>query len=660
MATPDTPRRRNDGEFLVGGIFSLTGYLSWSGEYKRKGALLKIEMINEAGGVNGRSLKLIAYDDCSSPARAAGIAELLVSKHHAVALIGTGSLPISSAVARVANTMRVPVFLNSGYAVDPIRDLFVFNTSHKTEFALACSFHYFREVGIDRIALLMPKGPLGDLGSWLGRMLSNQLGLKIVGEERFDADSMEMASQLGRLRSLKPLALFSFVTGEPAARMAGTMARMGMRIPLLVSHGNSNPAFLKLVSHTGVPLIVPSGKTMILDSMPDNDPCKKRVIDFNKRHIRRFGEPANYSSAESADAIDLLAEGLGASGQRDGRQLRDAVEGIKQFEGMQGVYDMSPIDHYGTEIEHVVLLDVREGTWHMAQRFSSIEVFEALHDDQKTRLIFKLANAFGGPCSGDLVGPVVAGGAVKAMTARVGLSCTNLKPDPGFALKLSRQEKQELICAVREENYVKAEESLYRLLTISVLEYFDAFEDLRFAVSELFHAFFDAAAREELVDLEPLVQLKYRYTREWSCLQDQEALCSWTVRAFRETMDLLHGGQRERGSGLLKSILRFIEAHFAEDLSVDRVAREVCLSPSRLIHRMKTQYGLKLSDCIATVRIDKAKALLRETNMSISEIALEVGYQDQGYFTKVFKRCLNDTPMKFRDASQKNLTPLRN
>ncbi|HQP56812.1 MAG TPA: ABC transporter substrate-binding protein, partial [Syntrophorhabdus sp.] len=104
-------KRQDGNELLVGGIFSLTGYLSWSGDYKKKGAELKIEMINEAGGINGNRLKLVAYNDRSSPELAAKIAEMLVLKHRVVAMVGTGSLPISGAVARVANKYKVPTFL---------------------------------------------------------------------------------------------------------------------------------------------------------------------------------------------------------------------------------------------------------------------------------------------------------------------------------------------------------------------------------------------------------------------------------------------------------------------------------------------------------------------------------------------------------------------
>ncbi|HQM24884.1 MAG TPA: ABC transporter substrate-binding protein [Syntrophorhabdus sp.] len=645
-------KRQDGNELLVGGIFSLTGYLSWSGDYKKKGAELKIEMINEAGGINGNRLKLVAYDDRSSPELAAKIAEMLVLKHRVIAMVGTGSLPISGAVARVANKYKVPTFLNSGYTIDPLSDLFVFNTSHKTEFAVAGSFGHFVERGINRIALLMPRGPLGDLGSWLGRQVGRELGIKIVGEERFDVSVPEMTSQLERLKSLKPLALFSFVTGEPAARLVTKMAQLGMNISLLVSHGNANPAFLKLVSRAPIPIIVPSGRTMILDSIPEEDPCRNKMTDFGERHTRRFGEPANYCSAESADAIDLLAEGLRSSGRPDGRILRDAVEAIKQFEGMQGVYDLSPIDHYGTQVEHMVLLDVQDGIWHLTKRLSSVGVFEAIHSDNKKRLVFRLARAFNEPSTEALKLAYETPGSTRRLAAQVGLSCTNLKGDPCFAVKLSSREKQELIQAIREEDYTKAKESLCRSLTISLLQYYEAFEPLKLAVSELFHALFDAAASEEGVDLEKLIELKSKYVLEWTDLKDQEALCFWTVKAFREVIELISERQRERGTGLLKNILRFIEIHFAENLTVDRIAREVCLSPSRLIHRMKSQYGLTLSDCIAKTRMDKAKALLKDTDMTICEIAHEVGYVDQGYFTRVFKKCLNKTPGNYRESSR--------
>jgi branched-chain amino acid transport system substrate-binding protein len=644
-------KRFVEKEFRVGGIFPLSGYLSWSGEYKRKAAELKIKMINEAGGINGHCLRLIAYDDRSSPEQAARIAEALVFKHRVVAMVGTGSLPVSHAVARIANKYRVPLFLNSGYAIDPVKDLFVFNTAHKTEFAVACSFQYFYEKGMNRIALLMPAGPLGDLGSWLGRRLGNQLGIKIVGEERFDVRSPVLTAQLERLRSLKPLAIFSFVTGEPAAWVAKKMAQTGMNIPLLVSHGNANPGFLKLVSHISVPIIVPSGKSMVLDSIPESDPCKNIVTDFNARHIQSYGEPANYYSAELADAIDLVTESLRVASE-DPEEMREAVENIRKFVGMQGVYDFSPIDHYGTQLEHMILLTIKDGKWSFAKAFSSIAVSENINANQKTELIYKLADLLSEPRPNGLAKTDQIPELKEVTAVRDSLNCTDAGSGLYSVIKLYCREKQEMIRAVQEENPLKAKQALYRLLTIALSQHFENLETLKISILELFLALFDAAVDEE-ADLDKLAQLKHRFTMEWENVRDRETLCIWIIRILDKIMDSLSKSMRDKNLSLLKKVFRFIETGYADNLTVDQIAHEVCLSKSRLIHRMKSQYGLTLSDCIAKVRIEKAKAMLKNTDMPISKIAHEVGYGDQSYFTKVFKRNLNCTPKDFRGSTLK-------
>jgi branched-chain amino acid transport system substrate-binding protein len=644
--------RFREDEFRVGGIFPLTGYLSGCGEYKRKAADLKIEMINEMGGIHGHPLRLIVYDDQSSPEQAARIAEALVLKHRVIAMVGTGSLPVSSAVAGVANKYRIPAFLNSGYAIDPVKDLFVFNTAHKTEFAVACSFQHFLERGINRVGLLMPKGPLGELGSCLGRRLANRLGIRIVGEERFDLTSRDVTSQLVRLSALRPLAVFSFVTGEPAAGIAKRMGEMGLAIPLLVSHGNANPAFLKLVSRTPVPILVPSGKTMALDSIPEGDPCKPIAARFNQRHLQRYGEPANYYSAELADAIDLMAEGLRNAGA-DPEGLRDAVECIQKFEGMQGVYDLSPIDHYGTGLEHMILLTIKEGRWHFTKAFSPTAVLDDLHTNEKRRLICWLADLLSNPgpdfsMKSDVApiarnGPVIDGN---------GLNDGDPKHDLYFVARLHFQQKREMMRAIREDDYLKARECLYRLLNINLSQHLETFESFKVTVLELFLAVFDTAA-EAGIDLEELVRLKCGLTVEWETVKDHETLCLWIIRVLNKTMAAVAHVRQQRDL-LLKRVYRFLEANYADNLTVDRIAREVCLSPSRLIHRMKSQFGLTLGDCIRQVRVDRAKVLLKNTDMPISSIAHDVGFRDQSYFTKAFKKHANCTPKEFRECPVKS------
>ena len=61
-----------------------------------------------------------------------------------------------------------------------------------------------------------------------------------------------------------------------------------------------------MISHTPIEILVPSGKTMVLDKLLEGDPCKKVVMDFNALHLDRYDEPANYYSAELADAVEKI------------------------------------------------------------------------------------------------------------------------------------------------------------------------------------------------------------------------------------------------------------------------------------------------------------------------------------------------------------------
>ena len=349
--------------YKIGGIFPLTGSLSWLGEYKKKGAELKVELINKAGGVNGHKLELISYDDQSSPETASGAAQRLVSKDQVVAMIGTASVPVSAAVAAIGAKNKIPVIVGSGYEVDAAKEPFLFNSAHRTDFAVARPYQYWQSKGITKVALLMPIGSLGELGSALGRKYAPTYGITIVGEEKFDIKAPDVTAQLAKLRTLNPQAVFSFCTGEPAALVARNMDQMGMKIPVLVSHGNANPGFLKFTAGLSLPILVPAGRSALPEAIPDSDPCKKVIVDFSRAHQQKYGEPANYYSAEMVDAVDLIAAGLKATGSDDPVKLRDAIEKIRGFVGMQGIFNFSPTDHHGTVLSDMMVITPKDGKW---------------------------------------------------------------------------------------------------------------------------------------------------------------------------------------------------------------------------------------------------------------------------------------------------------
>ena len=353
--------------YKIGAVLPLTGPVSWLGGLADEGTKLKVEMINKAGGVNGHPLKLITYDSQSKPEEANMVAQRLITRDQVVAIIGDGSVPIAAPVFALGNQKKIPVFFACGYAIDPQKEPYSFNQAHPTEFAVARPFKYFKEKGMTKVAFLMVVGSLGELGSRIGNKVAKEYGITVVSEEKFEAQATDVTPQLTKLRGLKPDVIFSFTTGEPAAMIARNMAQVNMTIPLLVSHGNASPGFLKMVGELPTMVIVPSGKITVVDQIPDTEPAKKVLQAFNKLYMERFKAPATYYAGQSADAVALIAEALRIAKSGDPAKVRDALEGIKNFVGNNGVFSMSPKDHQGTRLEDMVNTTIKNGKWQLLQ-----------------------------------------------------------------------------------------------------------------------------------------------------------------------------------------------------------------------------------------------------------------------------------------------------
>jgi len=392
-------------------------------------------------------------------------------------------------------------------------------------------------------------------------------------------------------------------------------------------------------------VIVPSGKSMALDSLATDDPSVKKSMDFNNIHIARFGEPVNYYSAEQADAIDLIAMALRCAEGRP-EELKDALESIRNFVGMQGVYNLSSMDHYGTRPESMVLLSARDGRWHLEKTFSSLTGLTSVYRDHKTSLFYRLAGMLLAPSNGE------------NQEEEKSLPGTEPSPMDGDGDYLKRNHtffkdfyryKRDMVKALFDEDEIKAKHNLYHLLSSSLnMEEGESFWDI---VLEIFLAMFDAAL-EKGVDMENLIGFRRTFMEKWKTLKDKDSLCLALIRSLHHTIDMISKVET-CASSLLKRVMSYIRDNYSEDLDVERIARQVCLSPSYLIHRLKKQYGLSIIECIARVRIENAKALLKLTDTSIGTIAHKVGYQDQCYFTKVFKRYTGCTPREYRKSPVK-------
>ena len=106
-------------------------------------------------------------------------------------------------------------------------------------------------------------------------------------------------------------------------------------------------------------------------------------------------------------------------------------------------------------------------------------------------------------------------------------------------------------------------------------------------------------------------------------------------------------------SQLIQEAVRYIRHHYAENLSVADIAEHIGMSQSWLTKRFRHECGCNILSCLLSVRVERAKALLVETDMLILEIACACGFENPGYFISVFRKEVGMTPKAYRENYKK-------
>lgn len=106
---------------------------------------------------------------------------------------------------------------------------------------------------------------------------------------------------------------------------------------------------------------------------------------------------------------------------------------------------------------------------------------------------------------------------------------------------------------------------------------------------------------------------------------------------------------------LINKVLTCIEQHYCAELTLNTVAEIVHLNPQYLSRYFKNKMGITFTKYVSKLRIEKAKKLFINTNYPIYRIATELGFSDQAYFNKVFKKYEKQSPQKYRKFIKQNV-----
>ncbi len=121
------------------------------------------------------------------------------------------------------------------------------------------------------------------------------------------------------------------------------------------------------------------------------------------------------------------------------------------------------------------------------------------------------------------------------------------------------------------------------------------------------------------------------------------------IRKFgEEYINRLAGIKGDEVSAVDK-VHQYITKHIEEDISVEKLAKNVYLSQNHLARVFKKKYGKTIVEYIIEYRLNLAKEMLKNTNLTVTTISAKIGYSNYAYFTKLFKKHCGYTPSAYRN-----------
>ncbi len=147
---------------------------------------------------------------------------------------------------------------------------------------------------------------------------------------------------------------------------------------------------------------------------------------------------------------------------------------------------------------------------------------------------------------------------------------------------------------------------------------------------------------------EEVARQNFKYTQELWQKEDLGELHEWIFAKVENLIKLVQSGRDMRQQDIMKKILAYIHSNYHRDITLEEVAGAVFLSPCYLSRIFKQVQGVNFIDYLTSIRLEKAKVLLRSSGESIAQIAGKVGYQDPKYFSTVFKKHEGCTPSEYR------------
>ena len=357
----------------IGHTVSLTGGASMWGQSEANALDMLVKKINAGGGVLGRQIEFVRYDNRNDAVESVNVAKRLVSDG-VVAVIGPAQSGNSIATAPVLERAQIPMVVTT--ATNPYVTMDQRSGKVRPYAFRPCFIDPFQGTVAARFAVTDLKATKGailydvgsDYGQWLAKYFEEafvEKGGKIVAKEAFRTDELDYRAQLGKMKDLAPDVIF-IPTSQKEAAMAAKQARdLGLTAVLLGTDNWGSPDLIELGGSA-----IDGGYFVNLADLADPD-----IQDFVAEYKALYGdEPVLPNPVMAQDALLMIVEGIKKAGSTDGEKLAEALANLKNLKVTSGVLTINPEDHNPLDKPAVIQqVDVPNKTFKFVKKYFSVE-----------------------------------------------------------------------------------------------------------------------------------------------------------------------------------------------------------------------------------------------------------------------------------------------
>ena len=353
----------------IGSVLSVTGPAAFLGDPELKTLQLYVDDINKKGGVLGRPLQLVHYDDGSDANKANSFAKRLLEDDKVDVLVGGTTTGSTMSMVPLAEKSMTPFISLAGAVViiEPVKK-FVFKTPHTDRMAAEKVFEDMKKRGLTKVALLSETSGFGASGKKETEGVAAKYGITLVANETYGPKDTDMSPQLTKIKTTPGVqAVFVFGLGQGPAIVTKNYKQLGVTLPLYQSHGVASDDFLKLAGPAAEGVRLPSPAQLIPEKLAAKDPQKPVVTAYEQAYKSAYKADVSTFGGYAYDGLMLAVDAIKRAGGTDKAKVRDALEATKGFVGTSGTFNMSATDHMGLDLSAFRMLEVKGGDWSIVQ-----------------------------------------------------------------------------------------------------------------------------------------------------------------------------------------------------------------------------------------------------------------------------------------------------